>query len=130
MSPSRSGAVSTKLAVFAVLLLALVGCVRVGSRVCTTDQAGCDFTDHVMRIYPSGTLCATWDVDFAQYNSAGEPTPSFAVKPHDDALIQTLKTASENDRPVHVWYAGEQYVLQSTCSADYALVVYRAEVAP
>lgn len=113
--------------ILAIVALSLVGCIRVGSRVCTIDQAGCDFTDHVMRIYPSGVICATWDVDFAQYNSAGEPTPSYAVNPHDDNLIQTLKNASENDKPVHVWYAGEQYVLQSTCHADYPLVIYRAE---
>ncbi len=115
--------------IFVLLLLGLtlVGCVRVGSRVCTTETAGCDFTDHVLSIRPSGVICATWDVDMAQYNAAGEPQPSFAVKPHDDSLIETLKSASENDQPVHVWYAGEQYVLQSTCNADYALVIYRAE---
>ena len=115
------------LVVVLILGLTLSGCVRVGTRVCTVNQTGCDFVDHVLRIYPSGVICATWNVDMAQYSGTA-PSASFAVKPGDDELVETLKFAQENDKPVRVWYAGQKYVLQSTCHADYPHVIYRAEL--
>ncbi len=114
-----------------LLIAALIvgaGCFSVGTRVCALHQAGCDFKDHVLTIWPSGPACPTWDVRFAQYNPSGQPTDTYGVAPGDDNLMLTLRNASESDREVHVWYAGENYFVYPTCSSDYPLVIYRAEL--
>lgn len=117
----------------AIILLSLavllsVGCVSVGTRVCALHQPGCDFTDHVMTIWPSGPICPTWDVRFSQYNPTGEPTDQYGVTPSDDSVRATLTEASKENVEVHVWYAGEKYFLYKSCSSDFPLVIYAAEL--
>lgn len=114
------------------MLLALIigqsGCFGVGTRVCALHQAGCDFTDHVLTVSPSGTFCPTWNVQFAQYNPSGQPTDTYAIQEGRDDIVATLRQASEQNRPVHVWYAGENFVIYNKCHADYPLVIYQAEL--
>lgn len=112
------------------LLAAIVitsGCVSVGTRVCGMNQPGCDFTDHVLTTWPNGRLCPTWNVRFAGYQPNGQPTDTYGVA-QDDALVATLRKASDEDKPVHVWYAGENLLLYASCKSDYPLVIYRAEI--
>jgi hypothetical protein len=106
------------------------GCIGVGTRVCAMHQAGCDFTDHVLTVSPSGTLCPTWNVQFAQYNPNGQPTDTYAIAsgPEQDSIVATLREASDKNLPVHVWYAGEKFVVYLKCHADYPLVIYDARL--
>ena len=56
------------MALAVVMVAASSGCVGVGTRICAKQQEGCDFTDHVLTVFQSGTVCPTWNVRFAQYN--------------------------------------------------------------
>jgi len=106
------------------------GCVGVGTRICALHQPGCDFTDHVLTVSQSGTICPTWNVQFAQYNPNGQTTDTYAITSgaNQDTIVATLREASDKDLPVHVWYAGEKYVLYAKCNADYPLVIYDAKL--
>lgn len=116
------------LAVLAVLASASPGCIGVGSRVCAEHQAGCDFTDHVLRVFPSGTVCPTWNVQFSFYQPDGQPTDTYGVQYGNDKVMETLRKASQNNLAVHVWYAGSDYVIYNKCHSDFPLVVYDAQI--
>jgi len=119
-----------------ILILGLIattiasGCFGVGTRICAMHQPGCDFTDHVLTVSQSGTLCPTWNVQFAQYRPTGQTTDTYAVTsgPGQDSIVATLREASDKDLPVHVWYAGEKYLFYAKCNADYPLVIYDAKL--
>lgn len=114
----------------ALAVAAMSGCFGVGTRVCTMDTSGCDFVDHVLTISPSGTVCPTWNVQMAQYNPSGQPTDTYSITtgPDEDRIVETLTQASRENLPVHVWYAGEKYVLYLKCKADYPHVIYDARI--
>lgn len=116
------------LALLVVGIALVSGCVGVGTRVCAQHQPGCDFTDHVLTVSPSGTLCPTWNVRFAQYQPNGQPTDTYAIQEGRDDIVATLRKASDENLPVHVWYAGEKYVVYLKCKADYPLVIYDAKI--
>ena len=117
-------------ALLAVAVLASSGCFGVGTRICAQHQTGCDFTDHVLTVFQSGTVCPTWNVQFAQYNPTGQSTDTYAITPgpDQDRIVATLREASEKNLPVHVWYAGQKYIVYLKCKADYPLVIYDAQL--
>ncbi|MBI2013723.1 MAG: hypothetical protein HYS87_02775 [Candidatus Colwellbacteria bacterium] len=104
--------------------------VRVGSRVCGEAEENCYFNDHVLTVWPSGTICPTWNVQFAHYLPAGQPTDTYAITtgPNEQAIVSTLRNASENNQQVKVWYAGEDYALYLKCKADYKFVIYAVQI--
>lgn len=83
-----------------------------------------------MRVWPSGTFCPTWNVQFAFYQPDGQKTDTYAITsgPDQDRIVATLREASQNNTPVHVWYAGQDKVLYLKCKADYPLVIYEASI--
>ncbi len=115
--------------VFALVTVALLsGCIGVGTRICGKQQVGCDFEDHVLTVFQSGTVCPTWNVQFAQYNPTGQSTDTYGIEVGRDDIVATLRTASRENQAVHVWYAGSDYVLYNKCKSDYPLVIYEAEI--
>lgn len=119
----------TTMTMVVVVVLLLAGCASrvadVGTLTCAEQQEGCEFQDHVMNVWQSGTVCPTWSAQTAHYDPVGQPDDTYGVDDYEVAKV--LMNASQNDKPAKMWYRGVG-IVHLKCESDHKFIIYRAEL--